>query len=304
MKIDIEKYSEMGPSEALERLETFRNRLAAAPKRVFVDIGACEKDVILVGDLHGDIFSLARLLEAFPPGPDRMLVLLGDYIDRTPDEVEGGSLSLVLALADLTEEHPETVMLRGNHDIGDIMPCSPHEWPTELKRRLGGRWSQAANRWKDIAMCLPLVVRTWNGVLAAHGGFPRTLPFGQWNTFQMDDERLMLHTLWADPGECDSGRGLPPGTNFTREGLDKVLRDSGCGCFVRGHESSAIGATRWNEKVLTIMTAGYYAEQGRGSVLVGRCRAGKKVSSAGDILVLEFTDKIWEPFRPFALPDD
>jgi hypothetical protein len=210
----------------------------------------------------------------------------------------------VLVLADLTEEHPETVMLRGNHDIGDIMPCSPHEWPTELRRRLGGKWSQAANRWKEIAMSLPLVVRTWNGVLAAHGGFPRTLPFGSWNEFEMNDERLMMHTLWADPGGDDSGRGLPPGTNFSREDLEKVLKDTGCGCFVRGHESTAIGTTLWDRKVLTIMTAGYYAERARRSILIARCQPETRVHSAADIQVLAFNGTIWEPFRPFALPDD
>jgi hypothetical protein len=285
------------------RLDAWRDRQRTLSRGAFVDIPPCAKEVVLVGDLHGDVFALERVLEAHGPSDDTLLVFLGDYVDRTPQRVRGGALSLVLALADLEERHPETVILRGNHDIGGVMECHPHTWPGELQRRLGRQWSRGVDRWKEIAMGLPLVARTWNGVLAAHGGFPRTLPFGSWDRYEMDDEVLMLHTVWADPGGDDAARGLPSGTNFSREELAKVLREAGCGCFVRGHQSSAIGTTRWDGRVLTLSTAGYYAEQGRGPVLVARSPARARVGSAADLIVMALNGESWERYRPYALPD-
>ena len=41
--------------------------------------------VIAIGDIHGCARALATLIEAIQPGPDDLLIPLGDYIDRGPD---------------------------------------------------------------------------------------------------------------------------------------------------------------------------------------------------------------------------
>ena len=67
----------------------------------------------VIGDIHGDLPALERLLERLPPLDDAdTVVFLGDYVDRGPypkDVVE-----LVRAFSIMGPQH--TVTLRGNHE--------------------------------------------------------------------------------------------------------------------------------------------------------------------------------------------
>jgi serine/threonine protein phosphatase 1 len=65
---------------------------------------------IAVGDVHGCSAALSALLEAIAPGPEDVLVFLGDYIDRGPDS--RGVLDRVLAL----RGRCTVVPLLGNHE--------------------------------------------------------------------------------------------------------------------------------------------------------------------------------------------
>jgi serine/threonine protein phosphatase 1 len=66
--------------------------------------------IIAVGDIHGCSVALQALLDAIHPGPDDLLVFLGDYIDRGPDSC--GVLEQVIALAGRCTVVP----LLGNHE--------------------------------------------------------------------------------------------------------------------------------------------------------------------------------------------
>jgi serine/threonine protein phosphatase 1 len=63
-----------------------------------------------VGDIHGRLDKLERLLDAMPLRPDDRLVFLGDYVDRGPD-----SKGVVDRLLLLSSQH-ECVFLMGNHE--------------------------------------------------------------------------------------------------------------------------------------------------------------------------------------------
>ena len=65
---------------------------------------------IALGDIHGCSAALATLLEAICPGPEDVLVTLGDYTDRGPD-----SRGVLNALIDLPNRC-RLVPLRGNHE--------------------------------------------------------------------------------------------------------------------------------------------------------------------------------------------
>ena len=79
-----------------------------------------------VGDIHGDLDQLQRLLARLPAlDADDTLVFLGDYLDRGPD-----SAGVVRFLMDLPARTPARVIcLRGNHEDGWL-------------RALGGQWPQ------------------------------------------------------------------------------------------------------------------------------------------------------------------
>ncbi len=69
------------------------------------------KRLLAVGDIHGCLGMLQRLMEKVAATADDQLIFLGDYIDRGPD-----SRGVVDFLLDLQEKFPRTVFLKGNHE--------------------------------------------------------------------------------------------------------------------------------------------------------------------------------------------
>ena len=66
--------------------------------------------ILAIGDIHGCPVAFDALLEAVNPGPDDLVITLGDYIDRGPD-----SKNVVDRLIKLHETLP-IVSLCGNHE--------------------------------------------------------------------------------------------------------------------------------------------------------------------------------------------
>ena len=66
--------------------------------------------VYAMGDIHGCLYSLRKLIDSLPLSSEDELVFLGDYIDRGPD-----SKGVIDFLISLSEEH-RCIFLRGNHE--------------------------------------------------------------------------------------------------------------------------------------------------------------------------------------------
>jgi serine/threonine protein phosphatase 1 len=66
---------------------------------------------IAIGDIHGCAKALEAIIEAIVPGPEDVLVALGDYVDRGPDS--RSVLDLMLQL----ETRCDLVPLLGNHEL-------------------------------------------------------------------------------------------------------------------------------------------------------------------------------------------
>ena len=66
----------------------------------------------VVGDIHGCLDEMARLLEALPLEPSDRLIFLGDYVDRGPDSK--GVVSYLIEWQRKGEQ--ETIFLKGNHE--------------------------------------------------------------------------------------------------------------------------------------------------------------------------------------------
>jgi serine/threonine protein phosphatase 1 len=65
---------------------------------------------VAIGDIHGCSTSLRSLLQAIGPGPDDLIVTLGDYVNRGPD-----SRGVLDQLIDL-RRRTRLVPILGNHD--------------------------------------------------------------------------------------------------------------------------------------------------------------------------------------------
>jgi serine/threonine protein phosphatase 1 len=63
-----------------------------------------------IGDIHGELALLQRLLDRIPREESIRLIFLGDYLDRGED-----SIGTITYLADLATQR-DCIFLRGNHD--------------------------------------------------------------------------------------------------------------------------------------------------------------------------------------------
>ena len=66
--------------------------------------------VIAIGDIHGCSLALSALIDAITPGPEDLVIPLGDYVDRGPDC--RGVIEQLLAL----EKRCRLVPILGNHE--------------------------------------------------------------------------------------------------------------------------------------------------------------------------------------------
>lgn len=103
-----------------------------------------------IGDLHGEVTLLRKLLEALPFREEDTLVFLGDYLDRGED-----SIATILTLRDLQRVHPACIFLRGNHEDA-WLAC----WDGASFTRKPG--IEGANRvWQQCAGNIPFAVGDW-----------------------------------------------------------------------------------------------------------------------------------------------
>jgi serine/threonine protein phosphatase 1 len=69
------------------------------------------KRLLAIGDIHGCLTQLQKLLGMVLPDEQDQVVFLGDYVDRGPD-----SAGVIEELIDFRKKLPRTVFLRGNHE--------------------------------------------------------------------------------------------------------------------------------------------------------------------------------------------
>lgn len=103
-----------------------------------------------IGDLHGEVTLLRRLLALLPIRSEDTLVFLGDYLDRGED-----SVATILALRELKRKHPACIFLRGNHEDAWLACWNGFSF-THVPDIEG-----ALQVWEDCNGSLPFAVGDW-----------------------------------------------------------------------------------------------------------------------------------------------
>ena len=70
-----------------------------------------EGRLLAVGDIHGCLVSLEKLMAKVQPTPRDRVVFMGDYVDRGPDS--RGVLDYLIAFG---QKFPNSIFLKGNHE--------------------------------------------------------------------------------------------------------------------------------------------------------------------------------------------
>jgi len=220
-------------------------------------------EAIVVGDLHGDLDTLALILETseFLQKAQRdqrsVLFFLGDYGDR-------GILSpeVYYAVLKLKASFPShVVLMRGNHEGPDDLLASPHDLPTYLRAKFGARWSEIYTGLKRLYPQLYTSVIIEDSYVLLHGGVPsraKSLDDLAYAHTKHPQESHLEEILWSDPqesmkGTCPSPRGA--GKLFGQDVTEKFLGMLKVNILIRGHEPAEPGyKINHAGKVLTLFS--------------------------------------------------
>ncbi len=209
------------------------------------------RNVIVVGDIHGDMESLVHILMSEDMEKADRIVFLGDYGDRGDKSVEVYYLLLRLKVS----IREKVIMLRGNHE--GPMPVRPHDLPSLFTKRYGAKGNTLYKKLKELWAYLPHAVLVEGRYLMLHGGLPG-------NVFSAKDIAFAHETassnfeeiLWSDPvegkGYFQSSRGA--GMLFGEDVTDEVLRAVGVKTLIRSHEACEGVKVQQRGKILTLFS--------------------------------------------------
>jgi diadenosine tetraphosphatase ApaH/serine/threonine PP2A family protein phosphatase len=271
----IEKYSE---KEILNLIKDMGKILDAEHNLIYIP---CSR-VIIVGDLHGDLETLHKIIQLFFRDDYDTLLFLGDYVDRGAKQVE-----VVNVLFYYKRLMPDKILLlRGNHEDPIINRQYGFYDQVRLKFSNYKRLYRAYNR---IFSKLPLAAITWNRIFCLHGGIPQDLEdINNINNLPHDEEHIenpiTKQLLWNDPHKRVkefkwSSRG-PGIKRFGENAFYQFIKANKIKKIIRSHEKQKNGyKTFFDEKLISIFSSSSYSR--RVSTAVGT------INKEGKIKVLE-----------------
>ena len=217
--------------------------LKKEPKIIFL---ANKGKLVVVGDLHGDLKSILKILKNFWE-PQEYLLFLGDYGDRGEYSIEVYSLIFKLKTA-----FPSQVfLLRGNHEPLPFLIPFPHELPLEIKERFLSEkpYRLLQEFWETLSLAAVLKGK----YLFLHGG----LPTGLKSIKDLQKRENLEEILWNDPIEGIPGAFLSPrgaGRIFGKNITEQILKKIKIKTLIRSHQMSEGTMVHHNGKILTLFS--------------------------------------------------
>jgi len=220
--------------------------------------------VIVIGDIHGDLKSLMRLLEIIKLENPKYVIFLGDIVDRGLYQIE----CLILVLALKIKESNKYYLLRGNHETLKV-------------NQNYGFFQDFLNRFKDpkkfnhvtaIYNALPYSALVNNSILCLHGGIPeefniinrlKGIKTSEINLTYETTAKSLLQIMWNDPkpnlkGFTESFRGRDI-KFFGEDVFSDFMRENKLDYIIRAHERFPEGY-KWffNKRLLSIFSSTNY----------------------------------------------
>ncbi len=219
------------------------------------------RNVIVVGDIHGDMESFVHILKDIEAVNADRIVFLGDYGDRGSESVEVYYVLLKLKVSEDKKKKKEKkiIMLRGNHEGPPDMPVMPHDLPFSFTKKYGVRGKEVYEKIKELWEYLPYCVLVESRYLMLHGGLPVNVASVEDIAFAYESHPSSSNfeeILWSDPvegkGDFYSLRGA--GRMFGEDITERVLRAVGVKTLIRSHEPCEGVEVRQRGKVLTLFS--------------------------------------------------
>jgi protein phosphatase len=232
-------------------------------------------DVCVVGDIHGSLYDLLRILSLNKTTDETKFLFLGDYVDRGEFSTEVISLLFGLALARPSQYY----LIRGNHET--VKVSQSYGFMAEIERTFGDD-----ELWKCFTEAfeyLPLGAVINGRHFCVHGGLPQGLTtLHELSRTQRPVKEpfspIINDLLWADPTTA-CGRFMP-GTrgdmsnDFGQDALREFLSKNGLYGMIRSHQYSDISLQRPFPGLITIFSSSSYKGNGSNPSVILRVKAG------------------------------
>ena len=229
-----------------------------------------DDDIIIVGDLHGQILDLFRVLKQFGHPPKKRYLFLGDIVDRGEFSTE--TLIMIMLMKVLFPNH--VYVIRGNHEFSTMWKSGG--FASEIALLYGSSNMNnyndniVASEFSKMLSTVPLGAVIDEKIFCVHGGIgPQFESIKQLEDIHRPvheyDFEPLISAVWSDPfDEIDTYKNSPRGSGylFGEKAITKFLDDQGLDVLVRGHQSISEGvAYHLNGKCITVFTASNYCGQ-------------------------------------------
>lgn len=218
-----------------------------------------ESPCTIVGDIHGHILDLFRILKTQGLPDKTRYVFLGDLVDRGEFSVE--TIALVYLLKILWPQN--VFVIRGNHEFDFLASqCG-------FKKQLLETYSDESiyRHYLSSFSEIPLAIRIDKRMLCVHGGIgPSLFSIKQIANLEKPifdfGSELIDPLLWSDPNDSvesfePSSRGT--GFFFSESVLDEFLNLSNLNILIRAHECVMEGSEpKFHNKLITVFSASNY----------------------------------------------
>ena len=257
--------SSLSFEDILPILHDAKNILRSENLLIELDIDINDEEIYVIGDIHGNLNSLTKLMDLINKNNPKYIIFLGDIVDRGPKQLE--CLLLVLSLKILEPER--YILLKGNHETLEM-------------NQYYGFYQVFMNKYNDsikfkqvIAVydVLPFCVIVNDSILCIHGGIPENrevlketkgLIRSELNNATLNKiSEDLFQIMWNDPkpalkGFEQSFRGGD--TKFFGEDVfNEFMKYNNLDYLIRAHECFMEGY-RWffHKRLLSIFSSANY----------------------------------------------
>ena len=224
-----------------------------------LEISAPTVPFVVVGDLHGHLFDLYRIIKTFGLPPLVSYLFLGDIVDRGEFSLE--TISLIYTLKIL---FPSNIFLiRGNHEFLSAASCGG--LLQEIQKLYPG--TEVFETFIKSFQYIPLAATIGKKILCLHGGLaPSLKEIEQIRSIERPvstcENPVVCGLLWSDPSEqTEMYIPSPRGTGFLfgKRALFQFLSHNKLKMIIRGHECVKEGFRQNHEsRILTVFSSSNY----------------------------------------------
>ncbi|OHT13141.1 Ser/Thr protein phosphatase [Tritrichomonas foetus] len=217
----------------------------------------------VIGDIHGNLHDLIRIINEIPNFYETKILFLGDYVDRG-----SYSLDVVCLLFALKVKYPNSIyLLRGNHEFEDTNSVYGFQDECLERYECGEEIYQRIN---EIFNYLPIAAVIGEVIFAVHGGISpllNTMEDIEKIEFPLTncDNELISDLMWSDPdpnkyGFLVSKRGR--GKTFGFSAVKSFFKVTHFKKIIRAHQCMQHGiGSLYKGKLLTVFSTSYYTSE-------------------------------------------